>query len=202
VIPLGSVTVQILFIALLLSFIGLGKVLIPLGYYLYKLLILIIDIFYKIPFLTLTFYVKISLLLYIFLYVIILLFILFKREKIRKYRYIVLGIIPLILIEPPQRVEKLDLKWVNYRSTPNKVLFLNKRPGRRDILLLKDSGINRLDYIVTSYDMKNSELKEAYPSAETAILNKGEGIKAGDEYFINEKGKITIQNSEIRIEKL
>jgi len=193
VIPVGSVTVQTLFVALLLSFVGLGKILIPLGYYLYKLLIFIIDIFSKIPFLTLSFYVKISLLLYIFLYLIILLFILFEREKIRKYWYIALGIIPLIFIVPSQRREKLDLKWMNYRSTPNKVLFLNKKPERRELLLLKDSGINRLDYIVTSYEMKNKELKKAYPEAVTTVLNKGEGIKAGEEYFINEKGKIKIK---------
>ncbi|MCS5423023.1 MULTISPECIES: ComEC/Rec2 family competence protein [Psychrilyobacter] len=190
VIPLGTVTVQVLFIALLLSFIGLGKILMPLGYYLYKLLSLIIDIFSKIPFLTLAFYVKISLLLYIFLYVLILLFILFEREKIRKYWYIVLGIIPLIFLVPPQRIEKLDLKWMNYRSTPNEVLFLNRRPERREILLLKDSGINRLDYIVTSYGMENNELKEAYPGAETTVLEKGQRIKVGDEFFINEKGRI------------
>ncbi|MEI6855982.1 ComEC/Rec2 family competence protein [Psychrilyobacter sp.] len=193
VIPLGSVIVQILFIALLLSFIGLGNILIPLGYYLYKLLIFIIDIFYKIPFLTLTFYVKISLLLYIFLYVIISLFILFKREKIRKYWYIVLGIIPLVFLVSSQRTEKLDLKWMNYRSTPYEVLFLKKNPKRRDLLLLKDSGINKLDYIVTSYEMKNNELKKAYPDAEITILEKGEMIKVGDEFFINEKGKIKIK---------
>jgi len=192
VIPVGSAVVQTLFIALLLSFVGLGKILIPLGYYLYKLLIFIIDIFSKIPFLTLSFYVKISLLLYIFLYLIILLFILFEREKIRKYWYIALGIIPLIFIVPSQRREKLDLKWMNYRSTPNKVLFLNKKPERRELLLLKDSGINKLDYIVTSYEMKNKELKKAYPEAVTTVLNKGEGIKVEEEYFINEKGKIKI----------
>lgn len=196
VIPLGSVTVLILFISLLLSFIGLEKILIPIGYMSYKALIIIIGIFSKIPFLTLTFYGKISLLLYIFLYVIILLFILFKKEKIRKYWYISLAIIPLIFLVPSQRIEKLDLKWMNYRSVPNKILFLNKKPERRDLLLLKDSGINRLDYIVTSYEMKNDELRKAYPGAENTILNKGEGLKVEDEYFINEKGKIKIKESE------
>lgn len=190
VIPLGSVIVQVLFIALLLSFIGLGNFLMPFGYYLYKLLSLIIDIFSKIPFLTLTFYVKISLLLYLFLYILILLFILFEREKIMKYWYIVLGIIPLIFLVPSQRIKKLDLKWMNYRSTPNRVLFLKKNPKRRDIFLLKGSGINRLDYIVTSYDMKNDELKSAYPGAVNTILEKGEKIKVVDGFFINEKGKI------------
>ncbi|MGB6128330.1 MAG: ComEC/Rec2 family competence protein [Psychrilyobacter sp.] len=193
VIPMGSATVLMLFISLLLSFVGLEKILIPIGYMLYKILIFIIDMFSKIPFLTLAFYDRISLLLYIFLYVIILLFILFKREKIRRYWYISLGIIPLIFLVPSQRIEKLDLKWVNYRSIPNKVLFLNKKLERRDLLLLKDNGINRLDYIVTSYDMKNKELKKAYPNAIETILNKGEGIRVGDEYFINEKGKIKIK---------
>lgn len=193
VIPVGSVTVQVLFIALLLSYISLGKILMPLGYYLYKLLSLIIDIFSKIPFLTLTFYVKISLLLYIFLYILILLFILFERGKIRRYWYIVLGIVPLIFLVPSQRMEKLDLKWMNYRSTPNEVLFVNRRPDRRDLLLLKDSGINRLDYIVTSYEIKNNELKKAYPDANMTILGKGERIVVGDEIFINEKGKIRIK---------
>ncbi|WP_028855260.1 ComEC/Rec2 family competence protein [Psychrilyobacter atlanticus] len=195
VIPLGSVTVLILFISLLLSFIGLEKVLIPIGYMSYKALIIIIGIFSEIPFLTLTFYGKISLLLYIFLYVIILLFILFKREKIRRYWYISLGIIPLIFLVPSQRIEKLDLKWMNYRSVPNKILFLNKKPERRDLILLKDSGINRLDYIVTSYEMKNDELRKAYPGAENTILNKGEGLRVEDEYFTNEKGKIKIKES-------
>lgn len=190
VIPLGSIVVQILFIAFLLSFIGLGIFLVPLGYYLYKILILIIDIFYKIPFLTLTFYVKISLFLYIFLYVLILLFILFERIKIKKYWYIVLGIIPLILLPLSQRLEKLDLKWMSYRSNPNEILFLNKNPKRRDILLLKDHGINRLDYIITSYEIKNNELQKAYPNAEIIILKKNERIKAKNEIFINEKGKI------------
>jgi len=193
VIPLGSATVLMLFISLLLSFVGLEKILIPVGYMLYIILIFIIDMFSKIPFLTLAFYDRISLLLYIFLYVIILLFILFKREKIRRYWYISLGIIPLVFLVPSQRIEKLDLKWVNYRSIPNKVLFLNKKLERRDLLLLKDNGINRLDYIVTSYDMKNKELKKAYPNAIETILNKGEGIRVGDEYFINEKGKIKIK---------
>jgi len=193
VIPLGSATVLMLFISLLLSFIGIEKVLIPVGYMLYRILIFIIDIFSKIPFLTLAFYDRISLLLYIFLYVIILLFILFKREKIRRYWYISLGVIPLIFLVPPQRTEKLDLKWVNYRSIPNKVLFLNKKLERRDLLLLKDRGISKLDYIVTSYDMKNKELKKAYPNAKETILNKGERIRVGDEYFINEKGKIKIK---------
>ncbi|OQY42478.1 MAG: hypothetical protein B6227_01980 [Fusobacteriia bacterium 4572_74] len=198
VIPLGSITVQILFITLLLSFLGLEKVLITVGYFLYKILIFLIDMFSKIPFLTLTFYVKISLLLYIFLYVIILLFIVFQKEKIRRYWYIPLGIIPLIFLVPPQRTKKLDLKWMNYRSIPDKVLFLNKKPERRDVLLLKDSRINRLDYIVTSYEMKNDELKEAYPNAENTILNKGEGIKIENEYFINEKGKIKIRKLEFK----
>lgn len=196
VIPVGSVTVQVLFLAFLLSFIGLGKFLMPLGYYLYKLLSLIINIFSKIPFLTLAFYVKISLLLYAFLYILILLFIIFERKKIRQYWYIVLGIVPLIFIVPPQREEKLDLQYMNYRNTSNRVLFLNKTPERRDLLLLKDSGINKLDYIVTSHEMKGEELKKAYPRAEYTIINKGEKIRIEDEYFINEKGKIKIKKSE------
>lgn len=192
VIPLGSVTVLMLFISLLLSFAGLEKLLIPMGYGFYKILIFIIDIFSKISFLTLTFYGRISL-LYIFLYVIILLFILLKKEKIRRYWYISLGIIPLIFFVPSQRVEKLDLKWMSYRSIPNKVLFLNKKIERRDLLMLKDNRINRLDYIVTSYEMKDEELKKAYPGAANMILSKGEGIRIEDEYFINEKGKIKIK---------
>ena len=48
VIPLGSILVQVLFIALLLSFVGLGGFLIPLGFYLYQLLIFIINTFFKV----------------------------------------------------------------------------------------------------------------------------------------------------------
>jgi len=193
VIPVGSITVQVLFISLLLSFIGLGKILMPLGYYLYKLLNLIVDIFYKIPFLTLSFYVKISILLFVYLYILILLFIIFEKKKIRQYWYIVLGIIPLVFITPSQRKERLDLQYMNYRNDSNRILFLSKKPERRELLLLKDSGINRLDYIVTSYGMKDEKLKKVYPRAEYKILNKGEKIKVGKEYFINEKGQIKIK---------
>jgi len=195
VIPIGSLTVQVLFLAFLLSFIGIGKFLVPLGYYFYKILDLIIDIFYKIPFLTLTFYVKISVLLFIYLYFLILFFIIFEIKIIKKYWYIVLGIVPLIFIGSFQRDEKLDLEQIYYRNTSNRILFLNKEPDRRDLLLLKDSGIKRLDYIVTSYNLESEELKKAYPRAEYMILNKGEKIEVEDEYFINKKGKIKVKKS-------
>ena len=195
VIPLGSVTVLTLFISLFLSFLGLEKIFISFGYILYKILIFFIDIFFKVPYLTLILYVKISILLYVFLYVIILLFVLSGKENVKKYWYISLGIVPLIFLLPSQREEKLDLNWMNYRSTPNKILFINKKPERRDILLLKDLKINKLEYIVTSYELGDGILKKAYPNAENTILIKGEGIKVGDEYFINEKGKIKIEQN-------
>lgn len=195
VIPIGSLTVEVLFLAFLSSFIGIGKLLVPLGYYLYKLLGLIIDIFYKIPFLTLTFYVKISVLLFIYLYFLISLFIVFEIKIIKKYWYLVLGIVPLVFIGSFQRDEKLDLGQIYYRNTSNRILFLNEKPDRRDLLLLKDSGIKRLDYIVTSYNLESEELKKAYPRAEYMILNKGEKIEVEDEYFINKKGKIKVKKS-------
>jgi competence protein ComEC len=193
VIPLGSILVQILFIGLLLSFIGLGNLIMPLGYQLYLLLIFIIDRFYSIPFLTLTFYTKISLFLYIFLYVIIFLIIIFKRESILRYWYITFFIIPLIFLNIIQRKENLDLKLGYYRNTPNRVLILNKKPNKKDIFLLKDAKIHKLDYIITTFDIKNSELENLYSDSINIVLKVGEGIDLNNEMFINEKNKIIIK---------
>ena len=189
VIPLGSILVQVLFIGLLFSFAGMSNIIIPLGYYLYKLLIFIIDSFYKIPFLTLKFYTRISLLLYIFLYVIIILFIVLKKEKIKKYWFIVFIIIPMVYFNNFQRTDNLDFKWGYYRKTPNRILILNKNMKRKDIFLLKDQKIQKLDYIITTNEI-SSELKEAFPNSINIVLQLEEGIKLDNEFFKNENGKI------------
>jgi len=201
VIPLGSILVQILFIGLLLSFVGLGNIVMPLGYHLYLLLIFIIDKFYSIPFLTLTFYTKISLLLYIFLYVIIFLVIISKRETTIKYWFITVLIIPLIFLNLIQRKENLDLKWGYYRNSPNRILILSKKLNKRDIFLLKDAKIHKLDYIITTFPIKNNELKNIYPDTINIVLEVGEGIDLDKERFINKKNKIIIETDCEKINK-
>ncbi|MCK5780380.1 MAG: hypothetical protein KAH04_05135, partial [Psychrilyobacter sp.] len=195
-IPLGSVIVQLLFIGLLLSFIGIAGFVTPASYLLYKLLMFIIDFFYKIPFLTLILYNKISLLIYVFLYAIILLFIILKKEKINKYWYIFFIIIPLIYMGTPQRSGKLDLKWAKYRMDESKILIINRDLDRREILELKDYGIKNLDYIVIPRFYPLKEIKKAYfEDIEIIILLEGEGIKVDGEIFINNGGKIEVEKS-------
>ena len=194
VIPLGSLLVQLLFIALLLSFIGLDVIIISFGAYLYNFLIFIIDLFYKVPFLTLSFYTKISLLLYIFLYVIILLFIILKKETIRSSWYIVFFIVPLIFLNSFQTKEDIDFEWGHYRGVPNKVLIINKTLKTKDIFFLKDSGVKKLDYLLIPYEINNLDFKRAYPNIEKIILSVDEGIKLEKELFINKKGRIILKS--------
>ena len=195
-IPLGSVIVQLLFIGLLLSFIGIAGFVTPASYLLYKLLMFIIDFFYKVPFLTLILYNKIYLLIYVFLYAIILLFIILKKEKINKYWYIFFIIIPLIYMGTPQRSGKLDLKWAKYRMDESKILIINRDLDRREILELKDYGIKNLDYIVIPRFYPLKEIKKAYfEDIEIIILLEGEGIKVDGEIFINNGGKIEVEKS-------
>ncbi len=190
VIPLGSVLVQVLFIGLILSILGLSNIIMPLGYYLYLILVFLIEVFYKIPFLTLRFYSKISLSLYIVLYAIIVLFILLRKEKIKKFWWITLIIIPLSIINLKQQNKDLELPFGYYKSSPNKVFISNKKLNIRDIYTLKDNKIITLDYLITPHKYESPDFTLAYPKASEIILKKGEKIKFDTEYFINENGKI------------
>jgi competence protein ComEC len=196
VIPLGGVLVQLLFIGLFLSYLGVSWILLPLGYYLYRFLIFIIDIFCKIPFLTLNFYTKISLLLYIFLYVIILLYIILKKDKIKRYGVITVLIIPLIYLNLNQRKENLEFNFGYYVNSPNRILLLNKDLKIREIYQLEDNKIHKLDNVIIPYKMKLGELKKVYPNMEIIVLKNGEKIKLGEDIFVHKKNKIVREKDE------
>ncbi len=191
-VPLGSLVVQASFLALLLSFLGVGQFLIPLVYFGYRLLILFIDASSKLPLLSLDFYTKISPFLFVYLYLCLLLAVFYGLRS----KYIIVGsvFIGVLLINLNLSSGKamLSFNGNEYIGNEDKILILNNALRKKDIWLLKDNRVGEVDLIISRSNVDDEVIK-AFKVIRSLKLNNGETVRYRDYVFKNTKDRISIE---------
>ena len=178
-VPLGTLMVQASFLALLLSFIGIGQFLMPVVYFVYTLLIWFIEAASGLPLLSLEFYTKISPFLFIYLYLCLLLAV-FRgvRSKHSVVGAIFIGVM-LINLNLSSGAPLISFNGNEYIGNEDKILILNKALRKKDIWLLKDNGVDEVDLIISRSDVDDKVIR-VFKVIRKLKLNNGQSVRYGD----------------------
>lgn len=192
-VPLGSLFIQLSFFALTLSFLNLGKFLMPLVYYVYKVLLLFIDSASKLPFLSVEVYRQIPWLFLVYLYLCLLFFVFcgFKSKKIFLGTFVV-GFL-FFNLNFYKKVENFEFKKNMYIGNNESILIVNDPLKKRDIWFLKDRGVKNIDILISSIYIDDEFLK-IFKVIKNLKLKKGESAVYKNYIFKNSAGEIIIEN--------